>query len=296
MITLNRYGSHPDTAKLKPWQDAMFAGTSFGILNYDTDFFDVVKSDLVQVYIGEIDRLSPRKVHLADGTELVSDDITVHIGWKHKPPVKFLPEVIEQELGLPIANEMSEIYLASQQSLFDKADMEITNEFPGLESKQKSDLNLRANDLTEYMLHRFIVPDTERFLQNRDIAFVGLVANFSNPITAHIQGLWVAAYLSGRLARDPSAALGSDDAMAQLHHETALHNRFGKWRYPADWGTTRTPSFIFDAVPYFDLLLRDLDLAWRRKGGVLREAWSAYGPEDYRDVSEEWKKKYVHGQ
>jgi hypothetical protein len=54
-----------------------------------------------------------------------------------------------------------------------------------------------------------------------------------------------------------------------------------------DWGS-RAPTFIFDAVPYLDMLLRDLGLQTRRKGGVLAELFSPYGPEDYRGVNEEW--------
>ncbi|KAL6354019.1 hypothetical protein LRP88_12650 [Fusarium phalaenopsidis] len=91
-----------------------------------------------------------------------------------------------------------------------------------------------------------------------------MVSNFSNIITAHLQGLWISAYFLGRLAKDPTAAVGDEVSMSKLRYETVLHNRFGKWRYPIDWGN-RNPSFIFDAVPYLDLLQRDLGLEPHRK-------------------------------
>ncbi|KAI6898436.1 hypothetical protein KC334_g9737, partial [Hortaea werneckii] len=145
--------------------------------------------------------------------------------------------------------------------------------------------------LTPYMLHRFIVPPSERFLRHRDIAITGMSGNFSNTITAHIQGLWISAYFQGRLAKDPAAAVGNQAAMHDLRYQTVLHNRWGRWRYPTDWGS-KAPSFIFDAVPYLDLLQRDLGLSPHRKVGVMAEMWSPYMAKDYRTINEEWARRF----
>ncbi|KAJ8121622.1 hypothetical protein O1611_g10054 [Lasiodiplodia mahajangana] len=101
VITLNKYDSHPDTAKLKPWTEAMFTGASFSILNYEQDILELIKGDMIDVHVGEVDHLSPGKVHLADGTEFESDVFLANTGWKHVPPIKFIPEGIEKELGIP---------------------------------------------------------------------------------------------------------------------------------------------------------------------------------------------------
>ncbi|WP_457840927.1 hypothetical protein, partial [Staphylococcus aureus] len=77
--------------------------TSFSILNWDIDIWELIKSDLVEVHIGEVGHLSPGHVHLADGTQFASEVFLAHTGWKHVPPMKFLPEGIEKELGLPHA-------------------------------------------------------------------------------------------------------------------------------------------------------------------------------------------------
>lgn len=45
-----------------------------------------------------------------------------------------------------------------------------------------------------------------------------------------------------------------------------LYARFGKWRYPAGHGE-QFPDFVFDALPYVDLLVGDLGLSVHRKGG-----------------------------
>ncbi|KAI0834646.1 FAD/NAD(P)-binding domain-containing protein [Hypoxylon sp. FL0890] len=311
VITLNKLDSHPDTAKLKPWLHVMFTGCSYSILNYDQDFFELVKSDRVEIHIGEISGLSPGRVHLADGTEFESDAFLANTGWKHVPPMKFLPEGIERELGIPheVVDEAPAEDLANQRTLIERADKEILERFPRLKqqpvwnkkfiplTEQKgisSDLASRTPS-TPYMLYRFLVPPSPRFLRPRDIAFIGLQTNFSNTITAHISALWINAYFSGKLARDPAKAVDDKEAMEKLQYETMLHNRFGKWRYPTEWGN-KGPNFIFDAVPYFDLLQHDLGLNPYRKGGMFAEISSPYGPEDYRNINEEWLKSQKHNE
>ncbi|PHH88866.1 hypothetical protein CDD83_6956 [Cordyceps sp. RAO-2017] len=64
VMSLNKYDLHPETAKLKPWIGAMFVGNSFSILNYECDFFELVKSGKVKIHIDEIDHLSPGKLLL----------------------------------------------------------------------------------------------------------------------------------------------------------------------------------------------------------------------------------------
>ncbi|TGJ81234.1 hypothetical protein E0Z10_g7508 [Xylaria hypoxylon] len=308
VMTLNKYDSHPDTAKLKPWTEAMFTGVSFSILNYDQDIMELVRSDMIDVYIGEIDHLSPGKVHLADSTEFKSDVFVANTGWKHVPPIKLLPEGIEKELGIPhrLVDGASTDDLANQKDLLQRADEEILERFPRLKRQPVWNENYKpltdqkgitsedevtpCAPLTPYMLYRFLVPPSPRFLRNRDIAFAGMISNFSNAMTAHISGLWISAYFQGKLTVDPAVAADDQVALTKLQYETVLLNRWGKWRYPTDWGH-KTPNFIFDAVPYLDLLQRDLGLNPYRKKGWFTEITDPYGPEDYQDITDEWLKK-----
>ena len=316
VITLNRYDSHPDTAKLKPWTEPMFTGASFSILNYDHDILELVRSDIVNVHIGEIDHLSAGRVHLADGTSFESDVLLANTGWKHVPPIKLLPEGIEGELGIPhkwaasASGDSSSEDLANRHDLMARADEEILRRFPRLKRQPVWNKNykplteqkgINSNDevtpckpLTPYMLYHFLVPASERFLRLRDTAFTGVISNFSNTITAHVTGLWISAFFSGDLDTDPAGAAVLDDdsgeKLRKLQYETVLFNRWGKWRYPTDWGN-KNPNFIFDAVPYLDLLMRDLGLNRYRKGGWLGELTDPYGAQDYKGVNEEWERK-----
>ncbi|KAI0388996.1 hypothetical protein F5Y17DRAFT_470033 [Xylariaceae sp. FL0594] len=288
VMRLNNYDAHPKTSLLKPWLDVMYVAGSFSILNYERDFLDLVKSDdnLVDVHIGEITRLSTGRVHLVDGTILESDALILNTGWRHVPAIKFLPEGIEKDLGIPHAIDT---HSSSSESdlLVKRADEEIQRRFPLLKTPPVWNTRFAPlpdhdpSQLTPFMLHRFLVPASLRFLRTRDIAFIGLQNNLSTVITAHITALWISAYFSGQLARDAS------EDVQQLRYGTVLHNRFGKWRYPADWGN-RAPNFIFDALPYLDMLQRDLGLNPRRKGGVVAEMCKPYGPGDYRGITKEW--------
>lgn len=308
VLTLMDYDSHPDTAKLKPWTQPMFTGASFSILNFDKDIREMVKSDMIDVYVGEIDHLSPGKVHMADGTEFESQALLANTGWKHVPPMKFLPEGIEKELGIPHAwaDKAPLEDLANQKSLLEKADTEILQRFPRLKNQpiwnenyiplteqkgiNSSDEVTPCAPLTPYMLYHFLIPPSERFLRTRDIAFAGVLSNFSNTIMSHLQGLWISAYFSGRLTRDPAAVVGDQAALMRLQYETVLSNRWGRWRYPTDWGN-KAPNWIFDSVPYLDQLQHDLGLNPHRKGG-LAELTSPYGPRDYEHVTDEWLKDH----
>ncbi|KAI1817240.1 FAD/NAD(P)-binding domain-containing protein [Poronia punctata] len=311
VLTLNKYDEHPDTAKLKPWTEPMFTGASFSLLNYDQDILALVRSDMVNVHIGDIDHLSQGKVHLTDGLSFDSDVILANTGWKHVPAIKLLPEGIERELGMPHHWEKPGYAptadLANRHDLVAQADEEILRRFPRLKRQPVWNKNYKplaskgigAEDdgtsytpLTPYMLYHFLVPASPRFLRYRDTAFTGVMSNFSNSITAHVSGLWISAYFMDQLDVDPADALCDEVALRKLQYETVLFNRWGKWRYPTDWGN-KNPNFIFDAVPYLDLLMRDLGLNQYRKKNWLAELTDPYGAEDYRDINHEWVMKQI---
>lgn len=75
----------------------------------------------------------------------------------------------------------------------------------------------------------------------------------------------------------------------EITDEIMLHTQWGKWRYPTGYGAN-LPDFVFDAVPYFDLMLTDLGLQVNRKKGWA-DVTEPYGPEDYRGLTDEWTEK-----
>jgi hypothetical protein len=317
VLSLNRYDAHPETKKLKPWSNPMFVASSVSILNYPTDFFELVRNGMVRVHIADIERLSDHAVHLSDGQTLQADALCCITGWKHVPPLQFLPKGIDVDLGLPhdpAALPVSE----AEEPLWTvkdvaRADAEILRRFPRLRQQPKPPKHFKpllatkgastneavnpSTELTPYTLYRFMVPPSPSLLATHDIAFAGMALNFGTSIMAVVQALWIAAYLDGEISSDViptnSAAAASSDTsqregMAKLRRDTLLHARFGRWRYPAGYGA-RFPDFVFDFVPYMDLLLKDMQLERWRKKGRFAEVLEPYGPEDYKDLVQEWK-------
>ncbi|KAK4134427.1 FAD/NAD(P)-binding domain-containing protein [Trichocladium antarcticum] len=326
VITLNKYDSHPETKKLKPWSQAMFTASSFSILNYPTDIFDLVRDGTVKVHIADVTGLSARAVHLSDGTRLDTDALCCVTGWKHVSPVKFLPEGIDRELGLPHTPAEGDLFTPEAVA---KADGEILARFPRLRDQPIQNKNMKpllatkgltttdklnpSTDLTPWTLYHFLVPPSPRLLQTRDIAFAGVLMNFTTFIIAHAQSLWIHAYFSDTLpahvmaplrppttatpitTTTPAAAIKTlTKSLADLRYETVLHARFGKWRYPAGHGT-QFPDFVFDALPYVDLLVGDLGLKVHRKRGWWAEATEPYGPGDYRELVGEFVAAVARG-
>ncbi|KAK3938149.1 FAD/NAD(P)-binding domain-containing protein [Diplogelasinospora grovesii] len=312
VITLNKFDSHPETKKLKPWSHPMFVASSFSILNYPTDFFELVRNGTAKVHIADITKLSPRSVHLSDGTVISETDALCCVtGWKHLPPMKLLPEGIEKELGLPHtpAGNSDPLYA---DDLVAQADKEILSRFPRLKNPPVQNKRLKplletpgistkeavnpSSPLTPYSLYRFMVPANEKFLKTRDIAFAGVVMSFTTLPIAHAQSVWISAYFNDQLPPTVLPKAKKTDAhqagksVDELRYETVLHARFGKWRYPAGHGS-QFPDFVFDALPYVDLLVGDLGLKVHRKNGWLAEATEPYGPEDYKNLVDEFKDK-----
>src|SRR5579859_2619119 len=134
-----------------------------------------------------------------------------------------------------------------------------------------------------FRLYRFMIPASHEI---NDIGFAGMLMTISTPIVAQIQALWLTAYLEG--------SLDVKESSADMKSEAVLHSQFLKWRYPSSFASSY-PSFAFDTLSYFDLLLADLGLRSSRKAGMFSEWFNPYGPEDYRGLVDEWQMKDKQG-
>ncbi|KAK7531682.1 uncharacterized protein J3D65DRAFT_122192 [Phyllosticta citribraziliensis] len=274
--SLNGYDKHPETKKLKPWNSAFWIASSLSILNYPTDFFEHVRRKRIRVHIASVDHLSERTVHLSDGRTLPTDALLCATGWKASPPINFLPPGSTASLGLPHTTKVAD-------ALVEKANATILSRFPRLQ--QQPQLPHRPefdNNSHPFRLYRLIAPPTHVCSQ-RSLAFAGMTMTTSTALMAQTQALWISAYFDGTLARAPA-----DTASASW--SALLHSQFGRWRYPLGYGA-RVPDFVFDVMPYVDMLLRDLGLPTRRKGSWWQDVLSPHSVRDYRGLVEEWAEK-----
>ncbi|KAF2789745.1 flavin-binding monooxygenase-like protein-like protein [Melanomma pulvis-pyrius CBS 109.77] len=298
VVQLNKLNEHPETKKLRPWRNAFEIGNALSILNYPTNFFDLVREGKIKVVVEEVDRFEEGKaVVLKDGTKLEVDAVVCATGWKHRSTLAFLPAGLEKSLGLPTTNVPD----ASNAALIKRAEVELYTNFPYLKQRDTSRLHhpnpalrytqSRDENQQPYRLHRFLVPPSD--FQRRSIGFAGALMSLGNASCAYLQSLWLTAYLDGTLVLPISSP-------EKIEYETYRDSQYCALRNAMGYGN-KFPDLVFDNLPYFDRLLGDLGLEGKRKGRVLgvrnwgKECFGSYGPEDYRGLVGEWERREIEG-
>ncbi|KAH8732071.1 hypothetical protein GQ44DRAFT_801010 [Phaeosphaeriaceae sp. PMI808] len=276
----NGYDHHPETAKLKPWDDVFFIGTNRGLLNYGLDFFDFVRKGNIRVHVADIERLEKHTVHLSTGDKLEADVLICGTGWKDTPQLDF---VTEKELGLP-GHDSSSI-----KRYIPKADDEILQTCPKLRDQPKPRIyKPMAGEGKEfipepYRLYRFMVPPA--FVQSRKLAFAGAYRSPATTIIAQTQALWITAFLDDQVYTLNDL---NDASLEHVMYETVLHTQFSKWRYSRGFGA-RFPELWFDCLPYVDMVLKDVGIQNQRKNSWWKERFTPYMPADYTGIVKEYQ-------
>lgn len=302
------------TKKLVPDESMFWYGVSIAILNYPKNIYDFVRDGQVEVIRKDIRSLEADTIiRFEDGSSVQTDAFVASVGWKWTPSIEFRPKEIHADLGLP-----STEYTKTQKETWDKldarADIEVFKRFPKLATAPKKDheslfeqeTGRLRQAFTPWRLWRGIVPPS---LPNRDIVFLGVITQLQGAVRTEISSLWAYAYLMGKLdsvnsISKPSKQLRLEQTVADekgiaikqigrvddIMYDTALSQRWAKWRTPYGFGA-RYPDFVFEGIPYFDMLLQDLGLkSWRKGWGWLGEVFGgSYGQADYKGLVEEWK-------
>jgi hypothetical protein len=277
VLDQNKYDNHPELQKLKPWHSVFWIGSGLSILNYSTSFFDMIRDGKVRVHIENIERLAPGQVVLENGQILTADAMICSTGWKKESTIRF-SGLDETGLGLPIgAINHAKLGLEYDSKVLER--FPILKNQPVLRSKPKT----AAEPLRYY---RFMVPPA--MVQKRNFAFAGMISSVSTAICASTQGLWITAFFDGNLEREAKS-------QQEITREVMLHTQWGKWRYPCGYGAS-LPDFVFEGIPYADMLLKDIGVQNKRKASLLRELISPYTPKDYDGVLEEYGQKNQHKQ
>lgn len=275
----NAYATHPETAKLRPWDDVFFIGTNRGLLNYNSDFFELVRSGKIRVHVADISHLSHHAVHLSTGKVIQSDVLICGTGWKDTPQLNF---ETKKDLGLPGHPNRN------TQDHIRQADAQIFTAFPKLQNQpvpRNPPVEKSKDVLPEpYRLYRFMVPPA--FLDTRTLAFAGTYRSPATTIISQIQALWITAFLDNRIPalQDNS---NSNKPSERAMYETILHTQYVRWRYSRGFGA-RFPEMFFDCLPYVDMLLKDIGVQNQRKGNWFTERFTAYMPGDYRGIVDEY--------
>lgn len=283
---------------------SFWAGTALSILNYPSNIFDFIKNGTVDVHISDIDHASSRTIHLSSGVDIADlDGFVLCTGWQYMPPIKFLPEGIDQDLGIPYSAPSSIDTEAIVDPIVERADREILARFPRLADQPviNSDLVVlkeKGRDANHpFRLYRYIAPPTLKF--GRSIAFGGMYHSINTCQAAEIHALWSVAYLTNRMNLDKKTseqrAKSTTTVEEDLFWDATLAARWSKWRTPGGDGA-QFPDLVFDNLSYFDALVQDLGLESRRKSGYLKDCFVPHGPEDWRGLTQEWLAKAKAGE
>ncbi|KAI1148421.1 hypothetical protein F4825DRAFT_454508 [Nemania diffusa] len=315
--------SDPQLRMLTPWTSTFWMGNSLSIHNYETDWFELVREGRIIVHHADVTSLEETTVHLSDGNKLKADAVVCCTGWKCVPPIKFKPDGIAEEIGLPreitsqpqdrINNTQDGLRQSQYETASDKQEdirprihAEIKARCAPLgfsprrtlprDSRTQTDRGLAlalhsntplSHDPREapYRLYRLLVPASPRFIRLRNLAFIGMHRSIHAVIVAQAQALWVAAFFAGQLLaeREPEA----------VGRDAAWHAEYGRLRRPRESGGAGAsfPDLVFDSIPYADLLLEDLRLRAMRKRGLWANIVRPHLPADYRGLLEEWLAK-----
>ncbi|KAL8997787.1 MAG: hypothetical protein Q9169_003036 [Polycauliona sp. 2 TL-2023] len=313
----------PEVKKLVPKEGAMWYANGLSILNYGEDIHRYVIDGTVSVVRRDIERLEGRRFIFTTGEETEDVDVAIcSMGWRWDSGIDFLPKNEHADLGIPSVN-----YTKNQKEIWDvldrRADQEILERFPMLADGPGIDTDDRVipkpevnggsknaaaepekqqrEEYTPWRLFRGIAPPANA---KKDLVFLGMMLSLQTVLRSEMAALWAYAYLNNCLqpqmqlsdrpqSRSPvtektplDETLGTQGWL----YETALFNRFGRWRYPMGYGA-RFPDFVFDGLPYFDLILQDLGLeTWRKGRSWFKELFSKpYLAGDYKGMVEEWR-------
>lgn len=280
-----RLTAYERTGMLVPWTSAYWMGTSLGSLNYPEDWHKLVREGRIVVHHADVVSISSSAVDLTDGKVDDVDAVVCCTGWISIPAIKFPPG--DLDLGLESLPEE----FGDEQALADEARNSILKERPFLANPPrkapkpygKTQEQFRA---TPCRLYRYMIPPTKRFLQSCNLAFLAADNPLHFVTATQVQALWITAFFDGRMHHLQSTNLG----FQQVRNDTVLLTEYERLRRPKLAGGVgeKHGEFVFDCLPYLDLLLHDIGLQQNRKRTIWKEWFEPYGMADYEGLVEEW--------
>ncbi|KAK0614382.1 hypothetical protein B0T14DRAFT_436995 [Immersiella caudata] len=294
-----RYHDDKKFEALEPEQNPFWYGTASGILNYGEDILKYVSEGRVRIHRADISHLTDHAVHVQEGGKervLPVDTLVACTGYSAKPALTFLPPSLHSDLGVP-STSFSKSQSAFWSELDNRADLIIGSKFPRLllgpfqspSSNTPKPFHLGASSdaetpYTPWRLYRGTAPPGLTAAGDRSLVFISMFSGVANTVRLEMQCLWALAYFNDELPM-----LSKDMEENRVFLETALFQRFVQHRAPYGHGRSY-PDLAVDQVPFWDLLLHDLGLETRRKGGW-RELLEPYTHQDYAGLVDEWLSK-----
>ncbi|MCJ1403091.1 monooxygenase [Xylographa trunciseda] len=263
--------------KLIPSEGAFWYGSGLGILTYEEDVYGFVRNGKVQAVREAVVGLeSGGRVKFADGQVVKTGALMCSSGLRYDSGVPLGPEEKLSGWGVP-STKYTRGQKEEWERLNERADREIVERFPRLATAPVGDSDLLLvnpavvgiNNQGVFEVERRILaveamakrcssqPGRERRAEIRwSLEWSSISRRWCgrrSPVSGHQSGLEI------NFPGMNGDATAQRQASERVMYDTALFNRFGKWRGPIGYGA-RVPDFVFESVSFFDLLLRDLGL------------------------------------
>jgi len=295
-----RYRENEHYEVLEPEQNPFWYGTSSGVLNYGEDVLKYVSSGRVRIHRADVSHLSDHTIHVRtdryEPRPLALDAIVACTGYSAKPTLAFSPPSFQFDIGVP-STSATKSQSAFWGQLDERADLIIGSQYPRLllgpfqspTSSTPKYFNPGATSeaeapYTPWRLYRGMAPPGLTASGDHSLVFISMFSGVSNTIRVEMQCLWALAYFRNELSE-----LKKDKEDKKIFLETALFQRYARHRAPYGHGPSY-PDLVADQLPYWDLLLHDLRLETRRKGGW-HELVEPYTQQDYAGLVDEWSSK-----
>lgn len=308
------------TKNLVPDQPLFWYGVSLAILNYPKYIDELVRIGPVEVIRKDVKSLEAGNViRFEDETSDQTDAFVASMGWKWRPSIDFRPKEMHADLGLP-STEYTKTQKEISFKLDGRADAEVFDRFPKLATAPKMDEESLVEQekgrirqaFTPWRLWRGMAPPS---LPTPDVVFLGVVAQLQGAVRSEISSIWAYAYMNDKLGSVKSISksakqlrleqtLADENGVAvkqigtvdDIMYDTALFQRWGKWRTPYGLGAGH-PDVVLEGIACFDLLLQDLGLrSWRNGWGWAGEVFGgSYGQVDYKGLVGEWEESRHKG-
>ncbi|RPB25864.1 FAD/NAD(P)-binding domain-containing protein [Terfezia boudieri ATCC MYA-4762] len=248
------------------------------------------KGELITVHRATIKSISSNSIELVSApssglvpSDLPSDALILCTGYKPFSPIFSHSSTLAASLGLPTPLASLPLQVAEKWApLTAAAEDRISMLFPRLASAPPIEVAPRKT--SPCRLYRSAVP-TEYIRHNdQTLVFVGMAAIADMGTFSQLSALWAVAWLSGKLK--PLENQTMDDIERQVAEQSIWPVR----RY-LNAGVALPTFFMYESLPIFDTIMKDLGLNPYRKGGWWNENFQPYRPRDYKGIVEQWMSK-----
>ncbi|KAF3929361.1 hypothetical protein ABW19_dt0201144 [Dactylella cylindrospora] len=244
--------------------------------NYDVNIYDYLRNGAIEVVRDTIVGMEGNTITLSSGETFTTDCVVFGTGWKADVSMFHEDPELEMELGIPTTKYTDE-YLQKWEALDKEADKKVYAANPILKDAPAPP-KLPPQDSGPFRLYHYMVPTN---FADRSIAFLGVTPSTGTIPQGMIQGLWVAAYMMGKLD------LPSKEEMEKA---TAYELRFCQIRHIGIGNDF--PLISFDFMGIVTMFLKELGLNPWMKKGYFSEIFDTYTCNDYEDIAQKWMTKH----